>query len=211
MQDSKISNLINKHIQNNFWLYVITLLCFCTGIVLGVYSVRYMGGFEKNDLLSYLNSFKSSINSGNIDYKSILVEALKINIPMIVIMWFLGLTMIGTPVILVIDILKGFTLGFSCSFVINSLGINGIWFDLLGILPQNIIYVPCIIFLSVMAMEFSLTILKDRSNVQWKNHVLIKLTSYSITFIFVIIVMCIGLIMEVYVTPNIIKLIAVII
>ncbi|MBA5850600.1 stage II sporulation protein M [Clostridium sp. cel8] len=211
MQDSKISNLINKHIQNNFWLYVITLLCFCTGIVLGVYSVRYMGGFEKNDLLSYLNSFKSSINSGNIDYKSILVEALKINIPMIVIMWFLGLTMIGTPVILVIDILKGFTLGFSSSFVINSLGINGIWFDLLGILPQNIIYVPCIIFLSVMAMEFSLTILKDRSNVQWKNHVLIKLTSYSITFIFVIIVMCIGLIMEVYVTPNIIKLIAVII
>ncbi|MBV4423975.1 stage II sporulation protein M [Clostridium tyrobutyricum] len=207
MLNGKVTELINKHVQDNFWLYVISLLCVCTGIVLGVYSVRYMGGFEKSDLLSYLNSFKNSIDNSSINYKSIFMETLKINVPMLVAIWFLGLTMIGIPVILIIDVLKGFTIGFASSFIIGEMGIKGIWFDLLGIFPQNIIYIPCIIFSSVLAMEFSLTMFRDRSNNQWKSHILLKLTSYSITFVFVIGIMCIGFILEVYLTPNMVKLI----
>lgn len=207
MLNSKVLNLVNKHVQDNFWLYVITLLCFFTGIVLGIYSVRYMGGFEKNDLLSYLNSFKNSINSSGVNYKAIFMETIKINIPMIVAIWFLGLTMIGIPVILVIDVIKGFTVGFASSFIINELGMKGILFDVLGILPQNIIYIPCIIISSVLAMEFSLTMLKDRSSSQWKRSILVRITSYSITFLFISAIMCIGLLMEVYLTPNIVKFI----
>lgn len=207
MLNGKVTELINKHVQDNFWLYVISLLCVCTGIVLGVYSVRYMGGFEKSDLLSYLNSFKNSIDNSSINYKSIFMETLKINVPMLVAIWFLGLTMIGIPVILIIDVLKGFTIGFASSFIIGEMGMKGIWFDLLGIFPQNIIYIPCIIFSSVFAMEFSLTMFRDRSNNQWKSHILLKLTSYSITFVFVIGIMCIGFILEVYLTPNMVKLI----
>jgi stage II sporulation protein M len=209
MREGRITNVINRHVQDNFWLYVITLLCFFTGIVIGIYSVRYMGGFEKNDLVSYLTSFKNSINSGNIDYRTILLEALKVNIPVIFVIWFLGLTMIGIPVILVIDVLKGFTIGFASSFIINGLGIKGVWMDLVGILPQNIVYVPCIIFSSVIAMEFSLAILKDKSGSQWKNHAFIKFTSYSMTFILVVVLMGIGLLMETYVTPNMMKLVAI--
>ncbi len=135
------------------------------------------------------------------------METLKINVPMLVAIWFLGLTMIGIPVILIIDVLKGFTIGFASSFIIGEMGMKGIWFDLLGIFPQNIIYIPCIIFSSVLAMEFSLTMFRDRSNNQWKSHILLKLTSYSITFVFVIGIMCIGFILEVYLTPNMVKLI----
>lgn len=207
MLNGKVTELINKNVQDNFWLYVISLLCVCTGIVLGVYSVRYMGGFEKSDLLSYLNSFKNSIDNSSINYKSIFIETLKINVPMLVAIWFLGLTMIGIPIILIIDVLKGFTIGFASSFIIGEMGMKGIWFDLLGIFPQNIIYIPCIIFSSVLAMEFSLTMFRDRSNNQWKSHILLKLTSYSITFVFVIGIMCIGFILEVYLTPNMVKLI----
>ncbi|MBV4418649.1 stage II sporulation protein M [Clostridium tyrobutyricum] len=207
MLNGKVTELINKNVQDNFWLYVISLLCVCTGIVLGVYSVRYMGGFEKSDLLSYLNSFKNSIDNSSINYKSIFIETLKINVPMLVAIWFLGLTMIGIPIILIIDVLKGFTIGFASSFIIGEMGMKGIWFDLLGIFPQNIIYIPCIIFSSVLAMEFSLTMFRDRSNNQWKSHILLKLTSYSITFVFIIGIMCIGFILEVYLTPNMVKLI----
>ncbi|WML35295.1 stage II sporulation protein M [Clostridium sp. OS1-26] len=207
MSENKMLNIINKHVQNNFWLYVISLLCICTGIVLGIYSVKYMGSFEKSDLLSYLKNFNSSIGSGNINYKSIFIETIKSNIPILAAVWFLGLTMIGIPVILIIDIIKGFTIGFTISFVINGMGIKGMWFSLLGVLPQNIIYIPCIIFASVLAMEFSLTILKDKTNKQWISNIWIRITSYSLSFILVIIVMFIGFFTEAYITPNMIKLI----
>lgn len=192
MLENKISGLINKHIKDNFWLYVISLLCIFTGIVVGIYSVRYMGGFEKSDLVNYLKNFTTAVNSGNLNYKSILLQTLKNNIPVILAIWFLGLTMIGIPIILVIDVIKGFTIGFTISFIINQLGIKGIWISLAGVMPQNIIYIPCIIISSVLAMEFSLMIFRDKSRTQWKSHILVSITSYSIYFLIVSMVMCIG-------------------
>lgn len=208
MLGNKLSTLINKHVKNNFWLYVISLLCVFTGIVMGIYSVRYMGGFEKSDLVSYFNNFTTTVNSGSVNYKSILLQTLKNNVPVILAVWFLGLTMIGIPIILIIDVIKGFTIGFSISFIISQMGIKGVWISLLGVLPQNMIYIPCIIFFSVLAMEFSLMIFKDRSRIQWKSHILVSITSYSISFLMVAMVMCIGFFMETYLTPAMIKLVA---
>jgi len=207
MSENKVLGIINKHVQSNFWLYVVSLLCVCTGIVLGIYSVRYMGDFEKSDLLSYLNNFSTTVNSSGVNYKNILVETIKNNITILLAVWFLGLTMIGIPVILIIDVIKGFTIGFTISFVINGMGIDGMWFSLLGVLPQNIIYIPCIIFASVLAMEFSLTILRDRTNRQWKSNIWVRVTSYSLSFLLVIVVMFLGFLMETYITPNMVKII----
>ncbi|MBC2580342.1 stage II sporulation protein M [Clostridium sp. DJ247] len=207
MSENKMLNIINKHVQNNFWLYVVSLLCVCTGIVLGIYSVRYMGSFEKSDLLSYFKNFSSTVNSEGVNYKLILLETIKVNIPILLIVWFLGLTMVGIPVILIIDVIKGFTMGFATSFIINALGIKGMWFSMLGVLPQNIIYIPCIIFASVLAMEFSLTILRDRTNRQWTSNIWVRITSYSLSFVLVTVIMFIGFFVEAYVTPNIAKFI----
>ncbi len=207
MLESKVLSILNKHVQSNFWLYVISLLCVCTGIVLGMYSVRYMGSFEKSDLLNYLKDFSTTVNSGNINYKSIFLETVKSNIPVLVALWFLGLTMIGIPIILIIDIIKGFTIGFTISFVINGMGIKGMWFSLLGILPQNIIYIPCVVFMSVLAMEFSMTILKDKGNIPWSSNIWVRVTSYSFSFLLITTVMLIGFFMECYVSPNMIKFI----
>lgn len=207
MSENKMLALINEHVQSNFWLYVVSLLCVCTGIVMGIYSVRYMGSFEKSDLLSYIKNFSTTISSGGINYKSIFVETVKSNIPILLAVWFLGLTMIGIPVILIIDVIKGFTIGFSISFIINGMGIKGMWFSLLGVLPQNIIYIPCIIFASVLSMEFSLMILKDRANKQGTSNIWVRVTSYSFSFMIVTIVMFIGFFMESYITPNMVKFI----
>lgn len=206
MENKFLAN-INRHIQENFWLYIISLLCICTGIVLGIYSVKYMGTFEKGDLLSYMENFKNSISSNGVDSKSILFETIKNNITLIIGIWFLGLTMIGIPVILILDVIKGFTIGFTTSFIVNGLGIKGIWMSLLGVVPQNLIYVPCIIFASVLAMEFSIHILRDKNNKGFQNGVWIKVTSYSFSFLFVTIIMFVGFLMESYITPNMIKLV----
>ncbi|NFB06981.1 stage II sporulation protein M, partial [Clostridium botulinum] len=35
--ENKFLGNINRHVQENFWLYIISLLCICTGLVLGIY------------------------------------------------------------------------------------------------------------------------------------------------------------------------------
>lgn len=206
MSQNGLLNGIIKHFQDNFWLYIISFLCICTGIVLGIYTVKYMGDFQKTDLLSYVKSLSSNITNNNISSKSILFETIKNNLLVIIGIWFLGLTMIGIPVILILDIIKGFTIGFTFSFIIGGLGIKGIWVSLLGVLPQNIIYIPCMIFASVIAMEFSLMILKDKENRE-KSNIWMRVTSYSFYFLFTSVVMFSGFFLEAYLTPNLLKLI----
>ncbi|MDP4144814.1 MAG: stage II sporulation protein M [Bacillota bacterium] len=200
--------LLTKHIQQNFWLYIICIFCLCTGFVLGVYTVKYMTDFEKSNLLNYLVGFTKSDALNSLDYKMILIQTIKNNIPVILFLWFLGLTLIGIPVILVIDVIKGFTIGFTVTFLTNSMGIKGVWMSLLGILPQNILYIPCIIVASVLAMEFSIMILKDSSKKAWTYNIHYKAASYSMFFIAIAVIMFLGFAFETYVTPNVIKLVA---
>lgn len=207
MSNGKALINVNEHIQQNFWLYVISLLCILTGIVLGIYTVKYMGINEKSDLINYFTSFTQNILRGDFKYKTIFMDVLKNNISLIFAMWFLGLTMVGIPVILVIDVIKGFTLGFSISFVINGLGTKGLAVVLVGVLPQNIIYIPCVLVASVIAMEFSLSILRDKINKQRLNSIWIKITSYSFVFIITSAFMCTGFLFETYITPSLVKLI----
>jgi stage II sporulation protein M len=205
MRVNRVSDGLGTHFQNNFWLYVVSLMCLCTGIVLGIYTVKYMGDFEKTDLINYFMNFTNSVNSVDINHKYIFFETLKNNIPILIILWLLGLTVVGIPVILIINVIKGFTVGFTLSFIISGMGIQGIWLAALGVLPQNIIYIPCIIFASVLGMELSLNKLKDKVNKHMSPYNPSRTISYSVTFIIIILIMFLGFFLEAYVSPNIIK------
>ena len=205
MLENKLMTGIIRHVQTNFWLYIISILCLCIGNVLGVYTVGYMSSFEKSDLLSYMKSFCSTIVTANINSQSILLESIKNNLIVLLAIWFLGLTMIGIPIILLLEILKGFTIGYTTCFVVNGLGIKGIWISILGVLPQNLIYIPCLIFASVLAMDFSITVLKSKENNKYPSLPL-RIAAYSLSFVFVSIFMLLGCLIESYLTPNILKM-----
>lgn len=205
MSSNTLMGNINKHIQENFWLYIISILCVFTGIILGIYSVKYMGDFERNDLVNYLTNFIDPSNTSGISYKLIFLQSIKNNLPVIIFLWFLGLTIVGIPIIIIIDLLKGFTVGFTFSFMISGLGKNGIGIAILGVLPQNLIYIPCIIFASVVSMEFSIMLLKSKFNKQWTSSLSSRIIYYSVIFIVLIVFLFIGIIIESYIAPHFVK------
>ncbi|MBE6067920.1 MAG: stage II sporulation protein M [Clostridium lundense] len=198
---------LNDHIKENFWLYVISLICIFTGMVLGVYTVKYMGDIYKTDLISYFQGFTEYLNTENLNYKGVFLNTIRSNIPFILFIWLLGMTMVGIPVILIIGIIKGYTIGFTISFIINSVGLKGIGIAIFGVIIQNIIYIPCMIIASVLAMEFSLNFLKERIDRRVKENIWIKMLSYSCSFLAIIAVMFVGFFMEAYIIPNILKII----
>lgn len=198
---------LNDHIKENFWLYVISLICIFTGMVLGVYTVKYMGDIYKTDLISYFQNFTEYLSSESLNYKGVFLNTIRSNIPFVIFIWLLGMTMVGIPVILIIGIVKGYTLGFTISFIINSVGLKGIGIAIFGVIVQNIIYIPCMIIASVLAMEFSLNFLKERIDRRVKENIWIKMLSYSCSFLAIIAIMFIGFFVEAYIIPNILKII----
>lgn len=200
-----IIDSFNKHFRDNFWLYLLSILFLCTGAILGIYSVKYMSEGDKSSLVNYITSISNSTTLESTNNKAILLEAFKSNIPLMIGYWFLGLTIVGLPVILILNIFKGFSIGFTFSFFIYGLKDKGILLAILGVLPQNIIYIPCIILASVISMQFSLNILKDKLNKNYKGARDSSILNYSFAFVCFLLLMSIGFMFEAFLTPSLIK------
>lgn len=201
----KLLTEINDTIRQNKFNYLIILLFLCIGIVFGVCSVKYMNSTDKNDLINYFNTFMEGTRNETINYSdlllSIVIKVLCIFIPILI----LGYTFWGTPIILIIDFIKGFTLGYTFSFLINTLEKKGILLALASVIPQNIIYIPCIILMSIISIKTANYRFKYRF-LKSKNIGIIMENSKKM--IFTLILFCVvAMLVEAFVCPSLIKII----
>ena len=71
-------------------------------------------------------------------------------------------------------LIKGFTLGYTFSFLLSTFNGKGIWLAIVSTLPQNIFYIPSFIALSIVAIEFSSTKLKYKFFNKGKVNTIVK-------------------------------------
>ena len=198
---------LNDTFKDKKAYFFIVLIMFCLGISFGLYTVKYMGASDRNDLTNYFFSFTNNVGSEPINYGRLLFEVIKKNIIILIPIFVLGLTFFGAPIILILDLLKGFTLGYTFSFMVTTFEGKGLGLALVSIIPQNIIYIPCFIALSVISLSMSTEKFKIRyfkyGNIKtsFLGDVLNKL-------VMIIILFAIGILIETYISPSLIKFVA---
>lgn len=200
----EIISKLNLNKKENKFYYFMVFIFFCVGIALGTYIVKYMSARDATDITSYFSTFTESIAKEAVNNKVLLFNILKKNLMLITIIIALSFTVFGTPIILLLDLVKGFTLGYTFSFLISTFDGKGLWLALASTIPQNIIYIPCFIALSIVGIEFSSTKLKDKFfnkgkvNTIVERELILKIGVLACVFI-------IGTLIEAYLGPNIIK------
>lgn len=184
--------------------YILVVVFFVVGITLGTFLVRYMNTEDLKDLSGYFTNFLNSIVDSTIDSKALLLDILIKNIVLIGFIILLGFTFFGTPFILLIDLVKGFTLGYTFSFLLTTYNGGGIWVALISTIPQNIIYIPIFIALSIIGIQCSTAKMKEKI---FKNISINKILYNDLIYKFgsLIIIFIIGVFIEAYLCPNIIK------
>lgn len=202
-----IMNKLNTTFKDKKAYFFIVLIMFCLGISFGLYTVRYMGASDKNDLMNYFLSFTNSVSDQPVNYGNLLFEVIKKNILLIVPIFILGLTFFGSPFILILDLLKGFTLGYTFSFIVTTFDGKGIGLALAAVIPQNIIYIPCFIALSVISLVMSTEKFKEKvfKRLRAKDTFLDDIGN---KLILIVILFTIGIFVETYISPGIIKFVA---
>lgn len=187
--------------------FFIVLIMFCLGISFGLYTVKYMGASDRNDLTNYFSSFTNNVGNEPIYYGKLLFEVIKKNIIIIIPIFILGFTFFGAPIILILDLLKGYTLGYTFSFMVTTFEGKGLGLALVSIIPQNIVYIPCFIALSVISLSMS----TEKFKIKYFKYSKIKtlfLGDFLNKLVIIVILLSMGILIETYISPALIKFVA---
>lgn len=199
---TKLSNIILPSKKINY--FVITILLF--GVISGSIFLIVLNDTDKSNAILQIETFISNIDGNKIDNGLALKNSLIINYIFVGLIWGLGLSIIGVIFNIFLTYIKGFIIGFSISSIFLTYKYKGILMGLLYIFPHQIINIIVVCILTIYSIMFShnlLTIIVSK-NVK-KNRLMLK--KYVIILVFSVIASFISSILEIYMFPNLLKVI----
>jgi stage II sporulation protein M len=154
---------MKQFMKENVSLYVFVSVLFVIGVVFGAVMVNALSLEQKQEMSRYLGSFLQEVNGGmEVDKSRSFQQAFGLHMKWILLIWLFGLSIIGLPLILILDFLKGVLIGFTVGYLIGQLSWKGMLFAFVSVAPQNLIIIPALLICSVSAVAFSIYMIKNR-------------------------------------------------
>lgn len=195
----KLIQWLNRHVRENRWQYLLIIIAFLAGTVSGDFKAGSLNDGVRNHLLGLIDDYLKGGTAIGVSKQVILWNSFINQAKSIIAIWFLGLTIIGMPLILAVVFFKGFSLGFTVCFLVAERAVSGLLISILSILPQNLIYIPLLIIWSVVAINFSIYISRSRSG----GGVPLGrgLAGYSLLMLLSLVIVLAGALIEAYLSP----------
>lgn len=198
----------SRHISENATIYLFMTILFLMGIIFGAVIVNSMNFIQKQDLFFYLNQFFGQVVKEQTSMSHMLLQSsLFYHLKYLLLIFILGLSIIGMPIIWVLVFMKGIVVGFSVGFLVNQMGWNGLLLAAASIAPQNILIIPAYLLAGSLAMIFSLTLIQKLLAKKFHQPLLNPFLRYSIVFVGLIGVIVVASFVESYVSPKALKMI----
>jgi stage II sporulation protein M len=202
-------DILKDHISNNRNAFMFLLAAFILGVSAGAFTVNGLSTMQRDELTDYFQGFLQLFNNQNVKSSELLSIAFLDNMKLVGLIWILGVTIIGLPFIFIILGIRGFITGFSSGYIISAMGLKGVFFTGLTLLPKEIIIVPCLIAIGVNGINFSLRIAKNKSTeLNQKKSLKSAFVSYCFVTAFFSCIILAGIIFDSYITPTLIRIIA---
>lgn len=200
----EIKRLIRSHIRDNISLYTFTMVLIFIGIFFGAIIVNSLSIDQKNDLYLYLNRFFGQIsNDPMMSSADLFSQSFTHYLKYIGLIWILGISVIGLPIILILLFLKGIVIGFTVGFLVSQMGFKGFFLALVSVLPQNLILVPAFLIVGVTALSFSLRMIRMQLTKSEPFGPLF--TRYSLIMLGIIVLILLSASIEAYISPFLMK------
>ncbi len=197
----KLSDIILPSKKINFFVVTVLVL----GLISGSIFLITLNSTDKAKTILQIQTFFNNISKNNINNGQALRNSLIINYTFIGVIWILGLTIIGVLFNIFLNYIKGFIIGFSISSIIATYKTKGLLAALLYVFPSQVFNVIIISVLTIYSIMFSSNLLKVVTSKKNNNKLMLK--KYTVILIFSIILSFISSLAEVYLFPNILKII----
>jgi stage II sporulation protein M len=197
------NSIIKTHIENNLREYAIASTIFIIGILFGVIFINNLNDTQNNEIGNYISTSVENLKeSQDINQLLFIKETIKENLTFVTLLWLMGSTVIGLLLVYIIVAFKGFCLSYTISAIFHVLN-NGKTIAMLvsTMLLKNIIVIPCTIALAVSGMKVYKSIMQDRR----RENIKLEILRHTCFSTFILIVLILSSLIEVYLSQLILK------
>lgn len=198
----KLKLTIKDNKKMIFFLGIIAIVAIVFGSLFSV----MLNESDKNLVSEYISNFFENIKNNNLNYIMALKNGSISSLNYILIVWLLGISIIGMPIVLFMYFSKFFVIGFSISSIIKGYGLKGCLLSFTYIFPHQIIYIIAYTMLSIYSIKLSIKLI---STIIKKDKIDFKpiINKYLFVLLLSIITGLLALLFEVFVTPKFINII----
>lgn len=190
-----------KRLKQNKLLFRLLIISIIF-IIIGILFLAVTSKTNKLLIKDNLNTYFTSLNKLN--YSKGFINSIVNNYFYLIIIWILGISIIGIPIAIFILILKSFILGYTISSIIYFYGLKGIFISIIYIIPLVInliiIYILCYFAINFSKSLNKMLFLKKNISLRFLVKNYLKILLYSG------IGLLISSLIEVFVIPNILRL-----
>ncbi|WEK55625.1 MAG: stage II sporulation protein M [Candidatus Cohnella colombiensis] len=152
----------NLSARNNVHLYVFVGVLIVVGAIFGVLLTSALTLEQQQELSEQLNVYMSGMSSDSSHAAVVFWDRFFFYGKWLLLIWLLGISVIGLPVVLLLDFIKGVLIGFSAGILIQQFAWKGVLLFLASTAIQNAILIPVLIIATVSASRFAYFIVRER-------------------------------------------------
>ncbi|WP_042458070.1 stage II sporulation protein M [Neobacillus dielmonensis] len=202
LYQSNAASYLREH--SSIFLFVVVL--FFMGVIFGAIVVNSMSFTQKEDLFYYLSQFFGQVSdgktAGSVD---LFLQSFFHNSKFIGLIWVLGISIIGLPIILILLFVKGMVVGFTVGFLVSQMGWKGFALAFVSILPQNVIIIPVFIIMAAFSVIFSMRMIKRQFVKKFSEPILPFFKGYIFALFAAVIFISAASGLEAYLSPWLMK------
>lgn len=202
----KIMDKLKNAIVINKKMIICLIVIVLVGIITGSLLVAVLNESDKNLVTEYINMFFNNIKDNKLNYIDTLKNSIISNMSLIIVIWLLGISIIGVPIITFLYFCKSFILGFSLSSIIMHYKIKGCLIAFLYIFPHQIINIIMLTILMTYALSLSFKLISSffkKKTIDFK----IIMKKYLVILLFSLLISIISSLLEVFLMPKLIKMV----
>ncbi len=134
-------------------LYIV-IAALATGLLFGVLAINTLTPADKLSLIAYLKRF-IDLEAAAPTYAHVFPGALAQNLKLLGILYLLGVSVAGMPLVLIAVFFRGFVVGFTADMLVVGLHWHGVALGLVTVGLESIFLLPALVLAATVAMGFS--------------------------------------------------------
>ncbi len=175
---------------------------FLMGTLFGGLIVFALSIEQHQELSRYTGSFLQLAAEGQLqEWQKSFWTAYGAHVKWIGLTWLFGISVIGLPLVIALNFVKGALVGFAITYLGTQLSWKGLLLALVAILPSNLVMVPCLLIGSAVSLSFSLSFVRKRmTGMSMPQETAFR--TFTLTSLALTVLVSLAAVIEVYLVPH---------